>query len=50
MTFRQGLPVLFILAFLLVLQGPSLYAQKGPTTLTLLYSNNMNGEIDPCPT
>jgi len=25
-------------------------AQKLPKTLTLVYSNNMNGEIDPCPT
>ena len=25
-------------------------AQKSPKTLTLVYSNNMNGEIDPCPT
>jgi hypothetical protein len=25
-------------------------AQKSPKTLTLLYSNNINGEIDPCPT
>ncbi len=26
------------------------FAQKSPKTLTLLYSNNINGEIDPCPT
>ena len=26
------------------------HAQKLPKTLTLVYSNNMNGEIDPCPT
>jgi hypothetical protein len=25
-------------------------AQKSPKTLTLLYSNNINGEIEPCPT
>jgi hypothetical protein len=25
-------------------------AQKSPKTLTLLYSNNINGEIDPCST
>jgi hypothetical protein len=29
--------------------SPSL-AQKSPKTLTLVYSNNINGEIDPCPT
>jgi hypothetical protein len=26
------------------------HAQKAAKTLTLLYSNNINGEIDPCPT
>jgi hypothetical protein len=25
------------------------YAQKPLDTLTLLYTNNINGEIDPCP-
>ena len=25
------------------------YAQKAPNTLTLVYTNNINGEIDPCP-
>jgi len=25
-------------------------AQNRPKTLTLLYSNNINGEIEPCPT
>ena len=35
--------------FLLFNTFPS-YAQKSPKTLTLLYSNNINGEIDPCPT
>ncbi len=25
------------------------HAQKSPKTLTLVYSNNINGEIDPCP-
>jgi hypothetical protein len=27
-----------------------IHAQKVPKTLTLIYSNNINGEIDPCPT
>jgi hypothetical protein len=35
--------------FLFVNPFPS-QAQKSPKTLTLLYSNNINGEIDPCPT
>jgi hypothetical protein len=26
------------------------YAQKSTKTLTLLYSNNIGGEIEPCPT
>ncbi len=26
------------------------YAQKPLNTLTLLYSNNINAEIEPCPT
>jgi hypothetical protein len=35
--------------FLFINAFPS-QAQKSPKTLTLLYSNNINGEIDPCPT
>jgi len=35
--------------FLLFNVSPS-DAQKSPKTLTLVYSNNINGEIDPCPT
>jgi hypothetical protein len=35
--------------FLFFNASPSL-AQKSPKTLTLVYSNNINGEIDPCPT
>ena len=34
--------------FLLLHASPSL-AQKSPNTLTLVYGNNINGEIDPCP-
>jgi hypothetical protein len=26
------------------------YAQKPLNTLTILYSNNINGEVEPCPT
>jgi len=26
------------------------YTQDAPRSLALLYSNNINGEIDPCPT
>jgi hypothetical protein len=28
----------------------SLSAQKPARSFTLLYSNNINGEVDPCPT
>lgn len=45
---------LFILFLVLGLLGTDRYAlsqDKIPVkTLTLLYSNNINGEIDPCPT
>jgi hypothetical protein len=37
------------LVYLLMTGLPS-YAQKQPKNLTLLYSNNLNGEIEPCPT
>lgn len=35
---------------LLIVATGSPYAQKQPKTLTILYTNNINGEIDPCPT
>jgi hypothetical protein len=47
---------LFVPALILVLLGAthfihfSAYAQKSTKALALLYSNNLNGEIDPCPT
>jgi len=37
------------LGILLIITGSS-HAQKQPKTLTILYTNNINGEIDPCPT
>jgi len=40
----------FGLITLLMITGLPSHAQKSPKTLTLLYSNNINGEIDPCPT
>ncbi len=39
-----------VLGFFLLLNTFPSYAQKSPKTLTLLYSNNINGEIEPCPT
>ncbi len=38
-----------ILGFLWVNQNNPCYAQKPLNALTLVYTNNINGEIDPCP-
>ena len=38
------------LVFWGIVKAPPIHAQKSPKTLTLLYSNNINGEVDPCPT
>lgn len=42
--------VAIALGGLLFLLNFSTHAQKPPKTFTVLYSNNINGEIDPCPT
>ena len=42
--------VVFVLGVLLIAQGHTPYAQKTGKTFNLLYSNNINGEVDPCPT
>jgi hypothetical protein len=39
-----------VLGFFLFFNASPSHAQKSPKTLTLVYSNNINGEIDPCPT
>jgi hypothetical protein len=39
-----------VLGFFLFCSASPSHAQKSPKTLTLVYSNNINGEIDPCPT
>jgi hypothetical protein len=36
------------LLVMLMIMGTA-HAQKQPKTLTILYTNNINGEIDPCP-
>jgi len=38
------------LVFWGIVKATPIHAQKSPKTLTLLYSNNINGEVDPCPT
>jgi len=46
----------FVLALILMFIGAThfipfpAYAQKSTKPLTLLYSNNVNGETEPCPT
>jgi len=44
-----GIGVLVLGLFLLFHASPS-HAQRSVKTLTVVYSNNINGEIDPCPT
>lgn len=40
--------ILFVCLFL-ILNTPSIIAQENFKSLTILYSNNINGEIEPCP-
>lgn len=40
----------FGLVILLIITGLTSHAQKSAKSLPLLYSNNINAEIDPCPT
>ena len=48
---RKTFFTLFLcLGVLWTLAAFPVHAQKTPTPLTLLYSNNFNGEIEPCPT
>jgi len=44
--------LILALAFVLAFLGTTATARaQGPAkTLTLVYSNNLNGEVDPCPT
>ncbi len=41
-------PVVVVIGLSFVLPSHPLLAQPGKN-LTVLYSNNLNGEIDPCP-
>jgi len=50
MKSRVVISFIFFLGFSWMILGASAYAQKFPKTLTVLYSNNLNGEIQPCPT
>lgn len=42
--------IVFIIGVVLTVKGISSHAQAPAKTFTLLYSNNINGEIEPCPT
>jgi len=44
------LTVVVTLGFILAVETAPAGAQKTGKALTLLYSNNVNGELDPCPT
>ncbi len=50
MKVKSLLIIAFFLGFLLVIHEFSSQAQQPTKSLTILYSNNLNGEIDPCPT
>jgi len=50
MKIKGFMAAMLIFGFLLGVQALPLRAQKAVKTLSLLYGNNMNGEIDPCPT
>jgi hypothetical protein len=42
---------IFLFGSLLILHGFNSHAQQKATkNITIVYSNNINGEIDPCPT
>ncbi len=47
---KRGPFLLFALIFMMLGGGATLHAQTFPKTLIFLYSNNIQGEIEPCPT
>ena len=50
MKIRFWVTAAILLGLLILHRADLLYAQQTANTLTILYSNNINGEIDPCPT
>ncbi len=50
MKIKSFLILLLSLGVFVAMRGPVIHAENTPKTLTLLYSNNFNGETDPCPT
>ena len=49
MKVKRLLTILAAAGFVLATLVPCSHAQKAPKGLTIIYSNNINGEIDPCP-
>jgi hypothetical protein len=48
---KRRIPIfLCLLGLCWAIAGAPAHAQKFPRALTLLYGNNINGEIEPCPT
>ncbi len=47
---RKWLACLLLVLGYLIVVAPFSRAQNLPRTVTIAYSNNINGEIDPCPT
>jgi len=50
MTVKRLLTILMAAGFVFSTLAPCSHAQKAPRSLTIIYSNNINGELDPCPT
>jgi len=50
MTVKRLLTILTAAGFVFATLVPFSHAQKAPRGLTIIYSNNINGELDPCPT
>jgi len=50
MTVKRLFTILAAGCFVFATLVPCAQAQKAPKSLTIIYSNNINGELDPCPT
>ena len=46
----KWLTYLLLAATCILVLAPFSAAQNLPRTVTIAYSNNINGEVDPCPT
>ena len=49
MNSKRLVAVFFLLGIYLIVHTLSSHAQEPSRKLTLLYTNNINAEIDPCP-